>query len=193
MHTCIAVVQSLSYVWLFVTSWTVAHQVPLSMGFSKQDYWNGLPFPSPGDLPDPGIEPASTPLARVFFTTEPPGKPMYVLRVHCKKQWVLPFNLVSKIENDKVSWIHKSQMFPDSVQVLKHIRKLLCSFFLFMPLPSASKIACSNESLFQLNSQNEQTLRAWDTYILKRHNTGETQQVLCCVVAVHWVLRLFLF
>ena len=42
-----------------VTAWTVAHQAPLSMGFSRQEYWSGLPFPSPGDLPDPGIEPGS--------------------------------------------------------------------------------------------------------------------------------------
>ena len=52
-------VKSLSGVRLFVTPWTVAYQVPPSMGFSKQEYWNGLPFPSPGDLPDPGIEPGS--------------------------------------------------------------------------------------------------------------------------------------
>ena len=48
-----------SCVRLFVTPWTVAHQAPLSMGFSRQGYWNGLPCPPPGDLPDPGIEPAS--------------------------------------------------------------------------------------------------------------------------------------
>ena len=53
----------LSHVQLFVTPWTVAHQAPLSMGFSRQEYWSGLPFPSPGDLPDPGIEPASPALA----------------------------------------------------------------------------------------------------------------------------------
>ena len=47
----------LSCVWLFVTPWTVAHQAPLSMGFSRQEYWNGLPFPTPGDLPDPGVKP----------------------------------------------------------------------------------------------------------------------------------------
>ena len=52
-------VKSLSGVRLFVTPWTVAYQVPPSMGFSKQEYWTGLPFPSPGDLPDPGIEPGS--------------------------------------------------------------------------------------------------------------------------------------
>ena len=50
-----------------VTSWTVAHQAPLSMGFSKQEYWSGLPFPSPGGLPDPGIEPGSPPLQAVSF------------------------------------------------------------------------------------------------------------------------------
>ena len=48
--------QMFSCVWLFATAWTIACQVPLSMGFSRQEYWSGLPFPSPGDLPNPGIE-----------------------------------------------------------------------------------------------------------------------------------------
>ena len=52
-------VKLLSHVCLFVTPWTVAHQAPPSMGFSRQEYWSGEPFPSPGDLPDPGIEPGS--------------------------------------------------------------------------------------------------------------------------------------
>ena len=52
-------VKSLSHVWLFVTPWMVAYQAPLSIGFSRQEYWSGLPFPSPGDLPNPGIEPRS--------------------------------------------------------------------------------------------------------------------------------------
>ena len=51
--------KSLSHVWLFLTPWTLAYQVPPSMGFSRQEYCRGLPFPSPGDLPDPGIEPGS--------------------------------------------------------------------------------------------------------------------------------------
>ena len=55
--------------------WTVAYQAPPSTGFSWQQYWSGLPFPSPGDLPNPGIEPASPALAGGFFTTEPPRKP----------------------------------------------------------------------------------------------------------------------
>ena len=57
------------------TPWTVACQAPLSMGFSRQRYWSGLPFPSPGDLPDPGIEPMTSALAGRFFTTEPQGSP----------------------------------------------------------------------------------------------------------------------
>ena len=67
----------LGCVWLFATSWTVAHQAPLSLGFPRQEYWIELPFPSPGDLPNPGIEPytISPALAGRLFTTEPPGKP----------------------------------------------------------------------------------------------------------------------
>ena len=63
-------------VWLFATPWTIAHQVPLFKGFPSQEYWNGLPFPSPGDLSNPGIKPASPPLAGRFFTIEPLWKPI---------------------------------------------------------------------------------------------------------------------
>ena len=55
--------------------WTVAHQASQSMGFSRHEYWSGLPFSSPGDLPDPGIKSESPTLRSGFFTTEPPGKP----------------------------------------------------------------------------------------------------------------------
>ena len=65
----------LSCVHLFVTPWTMDHQAPLPTEFSRQEYWSGWPFPSPGDLPNPGIEPTSPTLAGRFFTTEPPGKP----------------------------------------------------------------------------------------------------------------------
>ena len=64
--------QLLSHVQLFVTPLTVAHQAPLSMEFSRQEYWSELSFPSPGDLPDPGIEPMSLALTGGLFTTEPP-------------------------------------------------------------------------------------------------------------------------
>ena len=65
-------VKSLSRVQLFATPWTVAYQAPPSMGFSRQEYWSGLPFPSPGDLPDPGIEPRSPALEADALTSEPP-------------------------------------------------------------------------------------------------------------------------
>ena len=68
-----------SHVRLFETQWTVACQAPLSMGFSRQEYWSGLPCPPPGNLPDPGIEPLSfwsSCIATRFFTTESPGKPI---------------------------------------------------------------------------------------------------------------------
>ena len=64
---------TLSCAWFFATLWTVACQVPLSMGFSRQEYWNGLPFPPPGHLPDAGTEPGSPALPGRFFTTEPHG------------------------------------------------------------------------------------------------------------------------
>ena len=64
-------VKSLSCVRLFATPWTVAYQ---SKGFSRQEYWSGLPFPSPEDLPDPGIQPRSPALQADALTSEPPGK-----------------------------------------------------------------------------------------------------------------------
>ena len=67
--------QSLSRVRLFVTLWTAAHQAPLSMRFSRQGYWSRLPFPSPGDLLDPGNEPRSPALQADTLPSEPPGKP----------------------------------------------------------------------------------------------------------------------
>ena len=65
----------ISCVQLFATPWTVAHQAPTSMGFSRQEYWSGLPFASPGDLPNPGIEPRSPALQADALTSGPPGKP----------------------------------------------------------------------------------------------------------------------
>ena len=87
--------------------WTVAHQAPLSMGFPKQEYWSGLPFPSPGDPPDPGIEPLSPASAGGFFTTELSRKSstqsrcvhMFVYLIYCKRsfiRWVLFFPCYSQ-------------------------------------------------------------------------------------------------
>ena len=85
-HFLVMVVQSLSHVRLLTTPWTIAHQAPLSMIYPRQGYWGGLPFPSPGDLPDPGIEREPHLLQKIscssgrFFTSEPPGKPLPLLR-----------------------------------------------------------------------------------------------------------------
>ena len=66
-------VKSLSHVRLFAIPWTVVYQASLSMGFSRQEYWSGLPFPSPGDLPDPGIKARSPALQAGALPSEPPG------------------------------------------------------------------------------------------------------------------------
>ena len=68
--------QLLNYLQLFAAPWTIACQSPLSMGLSRQEYWYVLPFPSPRDLPNPGIKPVCPALADGLFTTEPPGKPI---------------------------------------------------------------------------------------------------------------------
>ena len=67
--------KSLSHVWLFVTPWAVAYQPSPSIGFSRQEYWSGLPFPSSEGLPDPGIKPGSPTLQVAALPSEPPGKP----------------------------------------------------------------------------------------------------------------------
>ena len=69
-------VKSLSCVRLFAISWAVVYQASLSMGLYRQEYWSGVPFPSPGDLPDPGIEPRSPALQADTLPSEPPGKPI---------------------------------------------------------------------------------------------------------------------
>ena len=72
-------VHACSTAWLFAMLWIVARQAPLSMGFFRQEYWSGSPFPPPGDLSHPGIKPASpvsSTMEAGFFTTEPPGKPV---------------------------------------------------------------------------------------------------------------------
>ena len=76
MKTMKVKVKSLSRIQLFSTPWTVAHEAPPCMEFSRQEYWSGLPFLSPGDLPDPGIEPRSPTLQADALPSEPPGKPL---------------------------------------------------------------------------------------------------------------------
>ena len=73
--------QSLNSVRLFVTPWTIACQASLSMGFSRQEYWSGEPFSSPGDLPNPGIEPESPALQADTLPSQPPGKPSHFIYI----------------------------------------------------------------------------------------------------------------
>ena len=101
-------VKSPSRVWIFVTPWTVVHQAPLSMGFSRQEYWSGLPFPSPGDLPNRGIEPRSLTLQADALTSEPPGKPYFT--------WHQPTRLANSL--------------PVSAQVSPSQRVLPCLLYL---------------------------------------------------------------
>ena len=79
---CHPAVKSLSCVRLFAIPWTTIYQASLSMGFSKQEYWSGLPFPSPGDLPDPGVKPRSPALQTDTLPSEPPGKPIEAVSIY---------------------------------------------------------------------------------------------------------------
>ena len=85
MQVCVCSVVSNS-----VTPWTVAYQVPLSMEFSRQEYWSGFPFPTPGDLPDPGIEPASLCLPHWQDSL-----PLHCLGSHCSSNWRLVVDRLS--------------------------------------------------------------------------------------------------
>ena len=82
----------------FETPWTIACQAPLSMRFPKQEYWSGLPFPFPGDLPNPGIKLTSPALEGRFFTTQPPGKQK---RIYLQLLLVIDFSFYKlKTETD---------------------------------------------------------------------------------------------
>ena len=86
----------LSHVQLFATPWTIAYQAPLSMEFSRQEYLSGLPFPSPGDLPNPGIEPGSPSLQADALPSEPPGKEALMAQ-RVKR--------LSTMQETRVSWL----------------------------------------------------------------------------------------
>ena len=101
-------VKSLSRVQLFATPWTVAYQASLSMGFPRQEYWSGLPFPSPGDLPDPGINPGSSALEADALTSEPPGK-LSLSICHDCWNW-LPWSLFFFFECWVLSWLFHSPL-----------------------------------------------------------------------------------
>ena len=100
-------VKSLSCVQLFATPWTVAYQVPPSIGFSRQGYWSGLPSPSQGDLPNPGMEPGSSALQIDALPSEPPGKPINQLllqyKIKSKKNKMTKMITLDKVRGLKVN------------------------------------------------------------------------------------------
>ena len=135
------------------TPWTAAHQAPLSMGFPRQEYWSGLPFPSPGDLSHPGIEPMSPALAGEFFTTEPSGKP------HSTYKMALKGN----------SGLANSTSIPNSLflspSTTSSIQSLSCVRLFVTPWAAAHQ-----SSLFITNSQSLLKLMSTEFTF---YNTGE--------------------
>ena len=87
------IVKLLSCVWLFATPWTVAYHSPLSMGFSRQEYWSGLPFPSLEDLPNPGTEPRSSALQADALPSESSGKPIVFVQLceYATMHWIMHY------------------------------------------------------------------------------------------------------
>ena len=112
----------------FVTLWTVTHQAHLSMEFSRQEYWSGLPCPPAGDLPDPGIEPMNPALANGFFTSEPHGKPLRLSFVQ----------LLSRVQLFATPWTaaHQASL---SFTISKSLLKLMSSELM---MPSNHLILC---------------------------------------------------
>ena len=97
-------VKSLSCVWLFATPWTVACQAPPPMGFSRQEYWSGLPFPSPGDLPNQGIEPGLLHCRQMLLPSEPPGKSYRTkppTNARCQQFFILEKTIWSQIKGTR--------------------------------------------------------------------------------------------
>ena len=125
--------QSLICVWLSLTPfWTVAHQAPLSMEFSRQEYWSRLTFSPPGNLPDPGIKPSSLmppALAGRFFITEPPGKPSWgnntANMLSCSFD-LCKWSLCSQKSSAEPKWSNNSRCFTITLYpgTCKHIPKL---------------------------------------------------------------------
>ena len=124
--------KSLSRVRLFATLWTVAYQASPFMGFSKQEYWSGLPFPSPGDLPDPGIEPGPPALEADALTSEPPGKPQKAQRRHQRKLMAviaiavgLSASFCAHAQNNGLPKMSTSKS-SEPVNMLPNLKKELC-------------------------------------------------------------------
>ena len=136
-------VKSLSRVWLFATPWTSAYQASPSMGFSRQEYWSGLPFPSPGDLPDPGIEPGSPTLEADALTSEPQGSPNH--SISSSQIWHFATSII---------WPPKSilKLISDSARKLNTAKYQF--FFLLFLQTSICKRGISRTQLLNISGNN---------------------------------------
>ena len=103
-------------VWLFATPWTVAYQAPLSKRFSRQEYWSGLPFPSPGDCPNPGIKPWSSALQADSLPAAPPGKPcdQHIAWIKCYESY-LSLNVQLFSVRPKIPFPCEYPVFPHDI------------------------------------------------------------------------------
>ena len=136
-----------------MTPWTVAHQAPLATGVSRQEYCSGLPFPSPGDLPDPRIEPVSPALAGRFFTAEPPGKPLCMCLVSVQFSSVAQScSTLCDPMNHSTPGLPVHHQLPEFIQT--HVHQVsdaiqpscpLCPLFLLPLIPPSIRVF-SNES-----------------------------------------------
>ena len=160
----------LSCVQLFATPWTVSHQAPLSMGFSGQEYWSGLPFLSPGNLPDPGTELGSPTLQAGTLTSEPPGKP-------CQKKKGLT-NILDKLlpkylwsSGDDGLW--GPEMHQAGPSLGKDLLPTSRDKGIFQGMPQLQRAVLPKVMSFP---EGQPTSRDWDRVIKSQphqHNTGQ--------------------
>jgi len=139
--------------WLFVTPWTIAHQAFLSMGFSRQEFWSGFPFPSPGDPPDPGIKPRSPALQAYSLLCKPPWKPpktfSSVQSLSCvwlfATPWITARQAFLSITNSRTSFklVSIEKVMPSSHLILCH------PLLLLPPIPPRIRVF-SNESALRM-------------------------------------------
>ena len=131
-------VKSLSHVRLFATLWTVAYQASQSMGFSRQGYWSGLPFPSPGDFPNPGIEPRSPALRADALPSEPSGKVVF------NSLWPHELQHTRLIGSSLSLWVC-SDSWPLSQWCLPNI-SFSVTLFSSCPFPVSRSFQCAGSS-----------------------------------------------
>ena len=140
-------VKSLSCVWLFATPWTAAYQAPPSMGFSRQEYWSGLPFPSPGDLFDTGIKPRSPAFQADALTSEPPVQFNSVQSLSRVRLFVTPW-IAARHASLSITncWSSLKLRSIESVMLSSHL--ILCHHLFLLPsIPPSIRVFSSESTL----------------------------------------------